>query len=280
MSNERLLVRGWKFNSKQCKVCKIFQASPQLFEKIHHMRFVNDISLSNIADYVNDYALEYVDPTGLDMPFPVKNMNKMNLSTHFKEHIYSLDEYLRFNKDIQNTPSLIVFDDDDEVPAEPSHVKASSPKNSEAVVFDDSDVNLFEDYVTIDDHISSFEKMYTTSMNKIHKSGEVLDIMSMDKLANILRTLVELRTKNSSVKKTDEICGNAVNEAVIEVAKSFLSRLSWKVNNLSELLAKNGISEKLVSEITKSLYDDTKTHIMSSAESIVSGIKKKYRITK
>lgn len=72
----------------KCKVCKTAKVNQELFEKIHELRFKNNMTLEGIELYLKANIKENVP-------------NIMNLSTHFKKHI-PVDLIAKYQMQVQN----------------------------------------------------------------------------------------------------------------------------------------------------------------------------------
>lgn len=229
--------------SKKCKICKINQVKPALFEKIHELRFKDGYTLEELVKYIN---------TDLN----TKKYNLMNFSSHFKSHI-PIELKAKYEMQVQTKETALK--------AEERTVTDELRQKAEKLVAGKVDLykNLEEIYKTLEIRFRVFDEM----------QGKIMHGFNIDGYTAITKELRACLVELNKMKQSQALIKIAIDSVMKNYTIGALQGIHKELELLRNTLKYYIKDNAVVSTMLDNIKENVGTHFSESSKSALKTVK-------
>lgn len=233
----------------KCKICKINKINNDLFEKIHELRFKDNLTLEQLQDYTNSNLQENF-------------VNLMNLSTHFTKHI-PVDLKAKYAMQVREKMLLRA--------GEENSVPESLKEKINIIVKDKVDLyrGLEDLYSTLKERFEVFDKMNFVS------DGEEKKLMplSLDGYSMFAKELRSCLSELNKMRQSEQLLKFLVETVMREYTTGTLQGIYKELEELKNVLRFYIKDPMVISNTLDSIKENIGGHLSTSSKTALNAVK-------
>jgi hypothetical protein len=233
----------------KCKICKINKIDNPLFEKIHELRFKDNLTLEQLQDYVNLHLQN-------------NPVNLMNLSTHFTKHI-PVDLKAQYAMKVKEHIPLKI--------KEEKLVPESLKNKANKMVKDKVDLyrGLEDLYVTLKERFEAFDKI-----NFVVEGNErKLMPLSLDGYSMFTKELRSCLSELNKMKQSEQLLKFLVETVMKEYTMGTLQGIHKELEELKNVLRFYIKDPNVVANTLDSIKENIGGHLSLSSKAALNAVK-------
>lgn len=253
MDNADFAKLKFKFWGK-CKVCKIIYVDPELYAKIHKLRFIEEYTLSKLVKYLEEKFIE--------KNFSILIPNEVNLANHFKKHIPI--ELVAACTTLAKKTAVVKVSKNDVLGKGNTREQLLQIVDERVAVYDDLEALYKKFKSQVEDYLKEWDNKISVT-----NSGEYAVLVR-----ELKSFLVELAKMNSNEQLVKVILQTAFQKYTLGALQSIVKECELLKISLRNYIKDPAEVDRLLSGHQTRLYDG----LSNSSKEAIDLIKEQYKI--
>ena len=249
---------------KNCKLCKLGLHDPALLNKIHHLRFNNNLALRNLEDEVNK-LIPLADKQEVR---DIESVSYVALQNHLAEHTSK-----RLGIKYKAQCAVIKARINRESPLVNPEV------TNEIKKYEKDAINLFENltnlYIRLNTRFDDFDMSQGGKIKLGELPGEKGNLEGYSVLSKELRTcLVEL----NKMKQDEQLKKNIIHFTMKQYTYAIIEHIMRELDGLEKSLHSHIKNEEIVKSLVEMLRNNLATNLSKSANDVVRKVEGQFNV--